>query len=131
VEALTAADTTSPNLFFSITSGDSLTSVRFANYKDPSTLGKATTVGTPTGTTGVLASFNAATGKVASVMPYAANRSASGAGAAPKAVREGGALIVRGRFLSAFDAVKGDDRAPHGASRIALDPRTGEILAAE
>ena len=53
----------------------------------------------PAGTTGALVSFNAATGKVTTVLPYAANRSVG----TPQVSWQGTTLTVQGRFLAVYD----------------------------
>jgi hypothetical protein len=127
VAALTNLDTSSPNLLFSITAADSLTSVRFANYTTAGAPDKTVFVSLPAGTTGALVSFNAATGKVSSVLPYAANRSIHGL---PEPTSAGHSVVLHGRFMGAFDAA-GEDHAPQGAGEVRLDRKTGEILSAQ
>jgi hypothetical protein len=136
VDALTAPDAVSPtNLIFSLTATDSLSSLKFVNYDSASAPGKVTAVSLPAGTTGALVSFNAATGKVTTVLPYAANRHASAGASAssstPQVSQQGNALVLHGRFLAVYDGA-GENRAPAqggGASTVLLDAQTGQITA--
>jgi TolB protein len=135
--SLTPVDTQNPNLVFSLTAGDSLSSLRFVNYDNASgTPGKVIAPPVPAGTTGALVSFNAVTGKVTTVLPYAANRNAGslhapGAISAVQVSRQGAALALRGRFLAVYDCA-GENRAmAQGANTVLLDAQTGQIIAVQ
>jgi hypothetical protein len=107
-----------PNLIFAITTADSLTALAFENNVNLPAV-QLSISGNPSA---AIVSFNALTGTVASVLPYAANRSA----AAPP-VQSGATLTYHAHFLGVFDA-KGENLSPGGASEVRLDGRTGQII---
>jgi TolB protein len=109
-----------PNLIFVITTTDSLTGLAYENNINLPAV-QLTQTGSPN--TAVV-SFDAFTGQVASVLPYAANR-ASGTGSQP--TRNGNTLIYHAHFLGVWNK-EGKNLAPHGASEVHLDARTGRIL---
>ncbi|MBC8142991.1 MAG: PD40 domain-containing protein, partial [Armatimonadetes bacterium] len=125
VAAQTLADTTASNLVFTVTASDSLGSLKFYNEFATAapTVATVVPVTLPTGTTGVVVSFDAATGKVATVLPYAANR---GAGSA-KSMQSGDTITYTGSFSGVWSG-DGDNKAPSGASTVRLDAKTGVLL---
>lgn len=120
-QALTHPD--QPNLIFVLTAPYQLSSLSYANdLSRPPVVVVSSSPG-PIKVNGALVSFNATTGKVASVLPYTAYRSSE----APVAILQEGVIVERGSFLGAWDA-DGKNRAPGGASEVHLDARTGAIL---
>jgi Tol biopolymer transport system component len=122
VSSQTGQSSSAPNIVFNIDSGDSLTRLQYMNN-----LGAAPTVvigpgGASASATHALVSFSAATGKVAFVLPFVANRSAG----TTEVQREGGELVYRGSFLGVWDET-GENRAPHGASEVLVDAQSGKI----
>jgi Tol biopolymer transport system component len=109
-----------PNLIFVITTTDSLTGLAYENNINLPAV-QLTLTGNPN--TAVV-SFDAFTGKVASVLPYAANRAA---GTRSQPVRNGNTLIYHAHFIGVWDG-KGKNLAPNGATEVRLDTRTGKIL---
>jgi hypothetical protein len=80
------------------------------------------TVVNAAGPSGALVSFNAATGRVTTVLPYIVTRSG-----APKASVAGGRAVLRGKFTAAWDG-KGENHASGPVTEVTLDGRTGEIV---
>ena len=119
IAANTNADTNSPNLIFTITTSTGMTSLKFLNLSQ-SLIPVTPTL--PAGTTGALVLFNASTGNVSSVLPYAANRSAS-----LKPTRAGDSITYSGNFTAIFDG-SGKNLAPGGAKSVTLDEKTGKLV---
>lgn len=114
-----------PNVVMDV-SADSVTSLVYiylngANQKPTTVIGSG---GTVASAGGVLVSFDASDGSVASVLPYNAGRAA---GSHPKMERTGDVLIYRGGFLGAWNG-SGRNLAPQGASEVRLDAHTGRLL---
>jgi Tol biopolymer transport system component len=86
------------------------------------------TVDLPNGTKGAVVSFDGTTGQVATISPYGIG--ASSVGSAPTVVQQGSQSVFQGHFLAVFDAA-GKNLAPHGASQIHLDSKTGELLSVQ
>jgi len=123
VSSQTGQSSTAPNIVFNIDSADGLTRLQYMNN-----LGAAPTVvigtgGSAVSATSALVSFSSSTGKVAFVLPFVANRSATIA--EPR--KEGVELVYRGQFLGVWDE-KGENRAPNGAREVHTDARTGQLL---
>ena len=76
----------------------------------------------PVGSTNALVSFNAFTGTVSSVIPYAANRSV--------ATHNGDLATYTGRFTAVFDG-EGKNLAPSGAKSVTLNEKTGKLVGFE
>lgn len=125
VAAQTATDTNASNLIFTVTAPDSLAALNFYNGFDaaPASAATLTNVPLPAGTTGTIVSFDAATGKVATVIPYAANR---GTGAV-RSERSGDTLTFTGSFGGVWDA-KGENLAPDGAKSVRIGAETGRLI---
>ena len=107
---------TADNCVFEL-KGDSITKLAFVNDLATS----ATTVVPVSGLSsigGALVSFNGATGRVVSVIPYSP-------GAPKRAAGKNGTLVYTGRFLGIYDG-SGRNLAPGGASRVEIDGRTGQ-----
>ncbi|MBC7806520.1 MAG: PD40 domain-containing protein [Akkermansiaceae bacterium] len=125
VAAQTATDTNASNLVFTVTAPDSLAVLNFYNGFDiaPASTATLTNVPLPAGTTGTIVSFDAATGKVATVIPYAANR---GAGAL-RFEQSGDTLTFTGSFGGVWDA-KGENLTPDGAKSVRISAKTGRLI---
>lgn len=119
VVANTNPESVSPNLIFTITTNTGMSSLKFVNLAQ--SLAPVTPT-LPSGTTGALVSFNASSGLVASVLPYAANRSAR-----IKPVRSGDNATYAGHFTAVFDGA-GKNLAPGGAKFVTLDAKTGKLV---
>lgn len=127
VSSLTASDSNGPNFVFEVTSADSIRSLQFTNdfYRRPVTVVSTPLQDVPPPQpTGALVTFNATTGKVSSVLPYIANRSAANP---PTPTRSGISLVYRRQFTAAFDD-SGKNLAPSGASEAHIDAATGKLL---
>lgn len=127
VSALTAQGSNTPNFVFEVTSADSIKSLQFANdfYQLPVTaIAPAANPPAAPQPTGALVTFDSTTGKVSSVLPYVANRSA----VASAAERSGNTLTVRRRFTGVFDPT-GKNIAPGGASQVRIDVSSGRPVA--
>ena len=122
VIAQTAAETGGSNLIFAITTSVGLASVSYVSMDEAGVPGTPVTPTIPSGSTNALVSFNASTGMVSSVVPYAANRSASA-----KPTRAGDNLTYSGSFTAVFDA-EGKNLAPGGAKSVTLDTVTGKLV---
>jgi Tol biopolymer transport system component len=120
VSAQTAASTNTPDIVFTI-SADSLTSLMYSN----GLTGPTFTIPVTNGVNSALVDFNANTGLVSNVLPYAANRAAT---PHPTVSSEAGVRVLRGHFTGVWDA-QGQNHAPGGASEVRIDSRTGAILA--
>ena len=125
VVAQTAAETQGKNLIFSLTTSAGLASISYSSVSEAGVPGVALSPAIPAGSTGALVSFNAATGKVSSVLPYAANRSAT-----VKPTKHGDVLTYTENFTAVYDD-KGKNLAPGGAKTIQLDGKTGKLLGFE
>lgn len=113
-----------PNLIFTVTPADSLTSLAYTNdfFQKPTVVIGAG--GDVTNASAALVSFNAAKGTVALVLPYNANRSA---GSAPITKTEGDVQVFQGSFVGAWDRA-GKNCAKGGAREVRLNVKTGEIV---
>jgi TolB protein len=111
-----------PNLVFTV-SGDQLNALTYINGLNNM---NTTVLSASTTATGAVVSFDAADGTVTGVFPYIANKSA-GHASPPTATRTGDTLAYRAAFLGAWDAT-GSNRAPHGATEVQIDSRTGKLL---
>lgn len=103
---------------FSVTSDQGINRLAYINGLGATPV----TVVSAAGTSGAIVSFNAATGRVATVLPYTSTRSA-----APRATAEGGRAVIRGAFTGAWDGT-GKNRALGPVSEVTLDGHTGEIV---
>lgn len=117
--APTGPGTSPPNVVFTVTAGDSLTALSFANdlyLKSVNVIGPS---GDVPNASGALVDISNSTGEVTSVLPYTANRSG-----APTVTHENGQTIVRGQLLGVWDA-SGKNLAKRGATEVRLDTATG------
>ena len=128
VVANSTGDTNISNLFFTLTTSVGISSIKYINSFGASTiLPSVVTVSIPSGTTGALVTYSGVSstaGQVASVLPYAANRSGI------KTTRQGDTITVTGSFPALFDG-KGENVAPSGAKTVRYDVNTGEIRSFE
>jgi dipeptidyl aminopeptidase/acylaminoacyl peptidase len=108
-----------PNVLFTL-SADSLASLSYVNGLSA----PVTTVPLAGGVTGAVVSFDASDGTIASVLPYAANRVASGA---KLDTIVGGIHMLHAHFTGVWDG-SGHNRAPSGASEVGIDAKTGALL---
>ena len=76
---------------------------------------------------GAFVSFDAATGRVASVLVYQWNRATE---REPQVWRVGDALFLRGRFLAVADVHQGRRIVQRRASEVRLSLKTGSVIAA-
>jgi dipeptidyl aminopeptidase/acylaminoacyl peptidase len=125
VSALTAAGSSTPNFVFEVTSTDTIRSLQFTNdfYQLP-TVAVAPPPAQdlpPPQPNGALVTFNSTTGKVSSILPYVANRSA-----APVQNQKVNLLTVHRQFTAVVDAA-GRNLAPNGASQVRIDTATGRV----
>ncbi len=112
------------NLIMSITLTDSFSSLNYINDLYASTAISVISGGN-SAASGALVSIDQGTGKFASVLPYAANRSAGGGAPLPR--RDAGVLIYDARFLGVWDE-NGKNLAPNGASEVRIEAATGKLL---
>jgi Tol biopolymer transport system component len=126
VQRLTLENVGAAALMLQVTSPDGITESKWANFDGTGVGAPTPPVGSaafPTGTAGVLASFDTATGKLANLLPYTATRGV-GSGA-PSVVQTGDQIVCTGRFLGSWDAAGNGNTT--AATRIVLDARTGAI----
>jgi TolB protein len=118
IVAQSPASSNQPNVVFTVTTTDSLTTLTYVNgpFGAPVALGAF-------GYTNAIVSFNAGTGAVSAVLPYAANRAASSASPA----RSGNTLVYHQQFRGVWDG-NGKNLAPHGASEVKIDAKTGKLI---
>ena len=123
ISSLTTAGTNTPDFVFEVTSADSITSMQFTNdfYQRP-VVAVVSSPEAPSTITAALVTFNSTTGKVASILPYAANRATGG-----RATVSGGTVTYRRRFVGAWDAA-GRNIAPVGASEVSIEVATGKVV---
>ena len=122
VTSQTATETQGRNLIFSITTTAGLASVKYATVNEAGVPSAAIVPTIPSGSTGALVNFVAADGTVSSIIPYAANRSAS-----PKPTHNGDLATYTGHFTAVFDG-SGKNLAPGGAKSVTLNEKTGKLV---
>ncbi len=128
--SITTTTGISPGLtsyLFSIVAPEGLTSLVYLNdlYSYPFVIIDAST--TPA-SNAALVSYDAVTGLVAAVMPYASETTyALTRARKPTISRSGNTVIVQGAFASVWDA-GGVNRAPRGATEVRLDAASGKLL---
>ncbi len=125
VVSQSAAETQVSNLIFSITTSAGLASVKYVRVNEAGVPGAAVVPTIPAGSTNALVSFNASTGTVSSVIPYAANRAAS-----LTPTHNGDLATYTGHFTAVFDG-QGKNLAPSGAKSVTLNEKTGELVGFE
>ncbi|BDI30021.1 hypothetical protein CCAX7_20720 [Capsulimonas corticalis] len=131
VAALPTDVANAPNLIFTISASDALTGLKYWNGLTSTyvrVIGAGSTLATATN---AIVSFDAATGLVASVLPYATSHVVKAQSTdALQSHISGGAIVLQGKFLAAMDG-KGNNKAPQGASEVRIDSHTGEILSVQ
>lgn len=73
------------------------------------------------GTTDILVSFDSTSGQVETVAPFVEARTAT------KPLQQAGSLVFKARFSAVYDA-KGNNLAVNGASKVALDVKSGKVV---
>jgi hypothetical protein len=122
--AQTTANSTSPNLVFSI-DADNITKLAYANgfaWRGIRAIGTSTPV---TSANGALVSIDSSDGTVVGLLPFSGTRAAN---SRPTVSDSGSIRTFSGHFLAVYDS-KGSNLAPHGASTVRLDMKT-KILTA-
>lgn len=122
IVAQTASETQSSNLVFAITTSAGLTGLSYASVNEAGVPAAAVSPTLPSGSTNALVTLNASTGLVSTVLPYAANRSAS-----LKPMRSGDQATYTGNFTAIFNG-EGKNLAPNGAHSVTLDEATGKLV---
>ena len=107
------------NYSFTVTSVDQITSLAYTNdvYGTPTSVISS---GTPNVSSAIV-DYNAATGKVIAVLPFASNRAA-----APQATQHGETHLYRGQFIGVWDSA-GHNLAPQGAQEVSVDTQANRV----
>jgi len=110
------------NLVFTLTTGDSLSSLKYVNGIGNTITSVIGSGGSVTGATSAIVSFDGTTGLVALVMTYSATR---GASLQPNA--RGDELTYNRPFSAVFDG-NGKNLAPNGASSVTINSKSGQLV---
>ena len=126
IVANSPGDSSLSNLFLTLTTTVGLQSISYVNTLGAVSLFPAVvSIPVPSGTTGALIAYSGtgvSAGQVTSVLPYAANRSASS-----KPAYNGDSVTYTEHFTAVFDA-SGKNLAPGGAKSVTLEEKTGKLL---